>query len=302
MLRKVSMKTKTSYGLLRFVLIILVTACMAPLGLPKALTAADGKEQLLNDLYRKSGLEKQVAQAPDLLKSGFVQASKTDPHLKGLPKDKMERIVLSIPTVFSGESIKEAIMDEIRTSMSADAMKKAISWLDSPLGRKFTQWEEASTTVEAYAEQQAFIANLDIGQVPAQRRALLQKLDEAMNASEANVDMAMSMQLAITVAIVATLPTERQPTRKQLESIMEKTRPQIESMIKAQSLGSFLFTYRQSTDDELESLIAFASSPEGKTFQKATMSGFRKALVNGSFTWGGVIADILGQKPVKTDV
>lgn len=282
--------------------ILLVTAWMVFFCLPKGLAARENKEQLVNDLYRKSGLEKQVAQAPDLLRAGFVQAAQSDPNLKVLPKEMMDRIIRSIPTVFSEESIKMTILDEIRTSMNGDDLGKVISWLDSPLGQKFTRFEEKASTAESYAEQQAFLKTMKIDEVKPQRRALFQKLDEAMNASDSNVDMAMSMQLAITVAIVATLPAEQQPSREQLETMMDKSRPQVEAYVKAQSLGSFLFTYRDSSDEELEQYLKFASSPEGKIYHQATISGFRKALVNGSFQWGSVIAEMLGQKPVKTDV
>ncbi|WP_319521701.1 DUF2059 domain-containing protein [uncultured Desulfosarcina sp.] len=270
--------------------------------LPLTTTAQDSKEALLQDLYGKSGLEEQIVQLPMVIQVGFDQVAATDDRLKAIPRIVIGEIRASIETVFAPENIKRAILGECREKLSIDDLKKVLAWLDSPLGRKFTQLEEAASTPEKYTEMQQFAQTLQKSPPLPERLEIIGRLDDAVKATETSVEVAMNTQLAITIAIVASLPKEQQPAYDNLAAVVEQTRPQIEGAMRAQTIVSLLYTYRNVTETELDQYIEFASSPTGKNYHDAAVSGLKKALLEGSYSWGETIADILTHATSKTEV
>jgi hypothetical protein len=270
--------------------------------LPGTTTARDSKEGLLQDLYGKSGLEKQIVQLPMVVQAGFDQAAETDDRLKAMPRNVVGEIRASIRTVFAPENIKKAILDECREKLSIDDMKEVMEWLDSPLGHRFARLEEAASTPEKYTEMQQFAQTLQESPPLPERLEIIRRLDDAAKATETSVEVAMNTQLAITIAVVASLPKEQQPTYDKLAAVVEQTRPQIESAMQTQTIISLLYTYSNVSDAELGRYIGFASSPTGKIYHEATISGLKKALLEGSYKWGESIAEILTNAANRTEV
>ena len=269
--------------------------------LPVATMAQDNKEALIQDLYGKSGLEKQVGQLPMVIQVGFDQAVAMDDRLKVIPRSVIGEMRAYIETVFAPEKIKRIILGECRKKLSIDDLKKVIEWLDSPIGRKFTQLEEVASTPEKYTEMQQFALKLQESPPLPERVKIIQLLDSAVKATETSVELAMNTQLAVTIAIVASLPKEQQPTYDNLVAAIEQTRPQIEDAMRIQTIVSLLFTYSSVAHAELDRYIAFASSPAGINYHNATISGLKRAMLEGSYKWGELIADILKQSTSKTE-
>ncbi len=96
----------------------------------------------------------------------------------------------------------------------------------------------------------------------------------------------MNTQLAIAIGIAASLPEQQQPTYGNLVAAIEQTRSQIEGAMRTQTLISLLYTYSSVTHEELGQYIAFASSPAGTNYHNATISGLKKALLEGAYKCG----------------
>lgn len=284
------------------IMVRLCAALMIMAVLPSEGLCRDKAGDMVARIYILSGMKKQCEQVPSMLSTGFEQAAVGDPRLQALPKGFLQNIRLAIDSVFKPENFETAIMGEMKKGLTVKDMKKVLAWLNSKTGRAFSRMEEEASSAEAMAEQQAFLKNLDPNTLPEKRKALYRSLDKATNATVFNTDMVMNMQLAMSVAIVATLPEEQQPSRDQLVQMVEKTRPQIEEVMAAQTYASFLFIYRNAQLSDLEKYVAFAATPEGTAYNKSAMAGFQKAMLDGSFAWGGVIADMLKQKPTRTEI
>ena len=270
--------------------------------LPVVATAQDAKEALIQALYVKSGIERQMSQMPALLQVGFDQAVASDERLRELPRAVRREIRASIATVFAVEDIKKTIMGACRESLSVDDLKDVLGWLDSPVGRKFTQLEEAASSPEQYLAMQRFAQQLQESPPRPERLKILKQLDAAVKATESAVELALNTQLAIAVAISASLPKEQQPAYDRLTEMIEQTRPQIQAVMQTQTLVSMLFTYKDLADAELGRYLAFAVSHAGAKYHAAYISGFKKALLAGSFRWGEAIADILRQSAGKNEI
>jgi hypothetical protein len=256
---------------------------------------AQNQNELIQSLYLKSGIDKQVRQLPLLIQSSVEQAFEKDERINDLPRHTKSAISGSVQEAFSPERIKKTIIKEVKSSMTVKDLDTVLAWLDSPLGKKCTRLEEAASTPETLAEVKKFAARLKQSPPAARRLNILRRLDAAVKATQTNVEIAMNTQLAVAFAVVKSLPQEQQGPLKDIAAQMEKNRPQVETAMKSQTLLFALYTYQSLSNAELEKYIRFATSPAGTKYHGATISGFKKALLNGSISWGKSIADILNQ-------
>jgi hypothetical protein len=260
-----------------------------------AVAHSQNQNELIQSLYLKSGIDKQVRQLPLLIQSSVAQALETDDRINELPRHTKSAISGSVPEAFSPERIKKTILKEVKATMTVKDLDKVLNWLDSPLGKKCTRLEAAASTPETLVEVKKFAARLKQAPPAAERLDMLRRLDAAVKATETNVEIAMNTQLAVAFAVVKSLPQEQQGPLKDIAAQLEKNRPQIKAVMKSQTLLFALYAYRGLTNAELEKYIRFATSPAGTKYHGATISGFKKALLDGSLKWGKSIAGILNQ-------
>jgi hypothetical protein len=263
--------------------------------LPITVYAQIQNDSQIQELYVKSGLEKQLEQLPFVIQATFEQASQADKNIQKLPKNISSIIKASIQEAFKPTSLKEAVLAEMREKLTAQDIKKVLDWLDSPLGKKCTQLEEAASTPEALAKMQQYAARIQNSPPTAERLNILRKLDSAVKSTESGVDIAINSQIAIALATSSTLPLEQ---RRSLESIsreLEKNRPQLEAMVRSQVLLSYLYTYQSLTEDEIQQYIEFAASPAGSKYHSVTEEALKKAFLEGSVRWGKSIGEAITQ-------
>lgn len=267
-----------------------------------AAVAQDSNDAQIRELYVKSGLEKQIAQFPSLMQAGFDQALENNNNLQSMPPGTIKIIRSSIGTIFSTDEFKQTILSEFDENLSNDDIESVLEWLDSPTGRQFTHLEETASTPEKYDEMQEFAMQMQNSPPDPKRLEMMQQLDSSIKASESGIEVAMNMQLSISIAIVSSLPREQQPSYDTLAASMEQLRPQLENMIRAQTLISLLYTYRSSPQEDLTDYISFSSSPAGTKYHTAVMSGVEKALVKGGYQLGEKISTTLNQSTNESNV
>jgi len=276
------MKAKTiSFSIFLFMLPIIVHA--------------QDRTKLIQSLYFKSGMDKQVKQLPLLIQANIENALEKDDRINQLPRHTKLAISGSVHDAFAPERLRNIIIKELKKYMTVKDLNKALKWLDSPLGEKCTRLEEAASTPETLSKVQKFAAQLQQTPPPANRLDILRRLDAAVKATETNVEITMNAQLAVAFAIVKSLPLEQQGPLEDITAQLEKNRPQVEAVMKSQTLLFALYTYQNLTNAELEKYIQFATSPAGTRYHVATISGFKKALLDGSLNWSESIANILNQ-------
>jgi len=262
---------------------------------------AQNQDKLIQSLYLKSGMDKQIKQLPLLIQAGIEKAFEEDERINQLPRHTKSAIGGSVQNAFATERLKKIIIKEIKTSMTVKDLNKTLKWLDSQLGKKCTRLEEAASAPETLSEVQKFAAQLQQAPPAANRLDILRRLDAAVKATETNVEITMNAQLAVAFAVVKSLPLEQQGPLEVIAAQLEKTRPQVEAMMKSQTLLFTLYTYQNLTNAELEKYIQFATSPAGTRYHVATISGFKKALLDGSLNWGESIANILNQSKHQSE-
>lgn len=266
-----------------------------------SLSAQDNKEALIEELFIKSGMEKQFAQFPMLVKLGFDQAASQGDIGRKLPQSAISQIKGAIAAAFAPDGIKKVIASECMDKLSLDDLHNILAWLNSPLGKKLTHLEETASTPEKYKEIVQYAQQLQKSPPAAERIDIMRKLDTAVGSAQTNVEVAMNMQVAVAIGIASSLPREQQPTYDELVKRAEQHRGQIENAVRNQTLVSLLYTYQSVGQKELDQYISFASSPSGVNYHAATLAGLKKALLKGGYKWGEIISGIFEQTKKRTD-
>lgn len=250
--------------------------------------AADSRiePQLVRTLLQKSGMEKQITQMLPIMRMGMDQARERQPQLS---QEQHEALIRSL-SAFDASELLPVVQKRIETSLTNADAKAALAWLDSPLATKITAMEEAASTPEALADMQKAIANQPDNSI---RVAKLKRLDQATKVTELSADMMMNAQIAVLTAMTAGLPPAQRPSVKDIKKQMDAHRAQIRTPLAEQTLASFLYTYRDLTDAEIDRYIAFAESRSGRKYHAALIGGMNDAMLQASTKMGAALSPLL---------
>ncbi len=263
--------------------------------LPALAYAQDQHEALVQELYVKSGLEKQMQELPR-----SIQASLDQQPITGDRPPKPRQQVLSVmkdlaQAAFAPESLKAVVLSEFREKLTTQNLKTVLKWFDSPLGIKCTRLEEEASTPEAYAEMRKYANDLKSSPPTPKRLKLIRQYDSAVKATQTTVETALGSQVALLLAINATLPREQQRSVADISREIKKYRPDIESAMKLETLVSLLYTYRGLTEADVQQYIKFATTPAGSKLYEVGNAALKKALFEGGIRWGKAIGEAMEQ-------
>lgn len=255
----------------------------------------DQHASLVQELYVKSGMEKQLEQLPLVIQAAIDEAVQKDENLNKLPNNVSSAIKGQAGQAFAVNSTKGVLIQELGPGLTDRELKEILAWLDSPNGKKCTQLEEAASTPEAYAEMQQYGAQIRKSPPSAERLQALGKLDAAAKITQSSVQAAIGLQTAVTLALNATLPLEKQMSPEDISREMDKIKPAIESAARSQTLIQLVYTYRSLTLDEIDEYIQFAVSPAGAKYQDVSAAAMQKVILAGGIRWGKAVGQALEQ-------
>jgi hypothetical protein len=269
--------------------------------MPLLAAAQDQHESLVQELYVKSGLEKQIQDVPRSIQAGLDQPLLEAEQFPE-PSPRVISLMKSLaPEAFAPEKLKAVVLPEIKARLTTPDLQAVLKWLDSPLGIKCTRLEEEASTPEAYAEISKYAAQLKKSPPTPERLKIIQKLDVALKATQASVEMALNLQVALSLAVNATLPKEQQQSPADIMSEIKQHQPEIEAALRLESLVSLIYTYRSLTEAEIKQYIKFATSPAGSKYQEVADAAVKKALIAGGIRWGEAIGEAMKQLEGQTE-
>lgn len=275
----------------RYLSPLFVFAClfMIAIGVPARQSSGDAIDLLMD----RSGVKHFLESLPLQVGEGLMAAIAEDPEGTALLADSVEALRESANTVFAPEHLTPIIKQVLGHRINADQVSEIIEWLDSPLGAKLTELENAAASPEFPQQLEAYLATLPNNPPTTERLELLRELDQAANITESGIEVVLHMQLALVVAVVETLPEQQRPSVSELLQQLESERPSIEQMLKQISLYSLLYTYRDIGDADLRRYIQFLNSRTGKVYQSSVIEGLDLALIQAVRRWGNDVGKIL---------
>ncbi len=255
--------------------------------------AYDKNNDLVCEVFVKSGLEKQIKEIPGAMESGFDKALNEDADLEQMPKHILTEIRHLIGVSYRSDVISQAVLKQIQHHVSQDDLQSVLQWLDSPLGKKCVELEDAASTPEAFKEMDEFGRQLEKSPPAPERLRLLQEFDKAAKVTETAIEIAWNTQLGVALAIALATPSEHEVTLPEVGKELEAGRPQLEASVRADILVTLLYTYRPLTSAELVKYIQFSKSEASTRFNDAVIAGIKAAMMDCSTKWGKAVAEVI---------
>lgn len=228
----------------------------------------------INRLMEASGINHSVKQVLPGMLGSFDEAQQQEPvpmHVRAAMRDAATQGFQTGP-----------MLEKVRAKLSALSDKQiddTLSWLDTPLGRRITELENAANDADSMPKIQAYAAELEKRPAPAARMRLIRELNRVTGAQEMMNNIMEAVLLATALGVNAAQPKAQQSPpealRKQIKSSMPELQKQTAQFVNA----TLLYTYRSLADKELESYIEFSRSASGAAYNKSATAGMSDALL-----------------------
>lgn len=249
---------------------------------------ANERDRQLAELMALSGLNEQVAQIPESLKAGFMQAQQQGTPISEAAFQAMMR---STDRSIVAEDILAAIQASLASKLSYDDVQTLLRWYRSDLGREITEAERRAAQPSAYGDMMRQAKTL---YGDSRRVKFAEKLDKLFGAT----DMVMELQKFTGVAVFSAMMMGTQPGaamdlsvfEERIATEIEASRPAVEQGI----VLSYLYSYRNLDMAKLETYAQFLREPEARRFYTTILESMNDALRNGIADLARDMARLMG--------
>lgn len=245
-----------------------------------------------NELYVKSGLEKNIFDVGPALLTGYKHNYNRSKNHTAHEKKIYKNIEQIIDNTFNSQMMKEFIVTGLMKDINEPEMKQILSWLNSSVGKEITLLEEKAGSTEGMEETQRYIRNIKTVPVSKERVRLIKELNSSMNISETTLNIALSTQFALTMTLNKEKKKLSSDDIRKLYEESKTIRSQLEEMVEHQVHGSLLYTYQNLPDDYLEQYISFLKSESGKKYSTVTSSYVIDAITKSCLQFAGEISQL----------
>lgn len=241
-------------------------------------------QRLITSLMYKSGLVSQIESNAETMVNEYVKALKT----QGMPDAKVERVARGIAPFFNATSTKGEVRQYFVDNLSVDDIKEVMTWLESPLGKKVTQYEEETSDPRVFATIATESEPLKSNTVRVNK---LKEHDELIKVVEGSTRMAINSQISLLLVISSTLPKDQRTGVESVKAEMQKNEPAIREIVASQLLSYQLVAYKNITDAELDRYLVFLDTESAKKYHKVTIDALDQSLVNANKRLGLSLAE-----------
>lgn len=237
-----------------------------------SLSIASTKEENLDRLLHSTGMNRQMVEFTESIKTRFMQDVEQDASVSesevALMLDRVDKTIL--PSV---------ILDEIRNSLegqlSSDDIERLLEWYESDLGERFVEAENKVSTPEEYQQMmssaQQLLANTDRVEVAA-------RLDKLSNTTDTAIKIQEAGDVAFYTVIMKVLDgrPEQQLKVDEYKAMMAAMEPQTRERMQRIATLLYVYSLQEVDDDSLAKFEGFLSQSVTRRFNDAANIGFIK--------------------------
>lgn len=239
---------------------------------------ANAEKNLAHQVYQMSGIEEMVKRFPEMLKEG-VSANVSEKQRKKDPF--VQQLTTIIDAEIDPASLGAKIQQHLANGLEDKQLKSVMNWFQSETGKKVVSLERSAITVKSVREMESQVVALQRKYKGSEREKLFSQFDKATNMTEASLETAMAVQVALAGAFSGA--DESNPASfEQLQQVVEANRFMTRGLIGQHVYTNYLYTYQTLSIDEIKQYIAFAESSDGKRYYEVLNAAFRSVLIEPS--------------------
>ena len=165
---------------------------------------------------------------------------------------------------FGAQRLQGLVSESLSARVDDAKVAQAAAWFRTASGRKIIAAEIAAAMPQAQEEIARFARGRATNPIDPKRVERLQRLDEAAGSSEFSFDVLVAVGEGMRRGAEPFLPVERRRAMGTPDREIASARPKAIEQLRATTLISLEFAYRDISDAELDGYLAFLSSPGGR--------------------------------------
>lgn len=225
---------------------------------PKAVANQDA---LIADVLNASGYSAQIASLPSQLLAGFSDSL----GQKGKRTPSPQAVQGLINETFTTAKFQQRVVQQLKASYDPTRLEALQADLGRPVIKRVVELEKAPVDRGQLA---AFAGALRTNPLPAERQALLARLNDATRAADLLSEMTLT---AVKASLIGAMGPGADTSIA--ERTIENQRASITEPIRTVTLANFGYTYRRASDADLEQYIKLYESEHGKWLVEQVYAG-----------------------------
>lgn len=238
--------------------------------------AEEGRVLLVEQALDVSGFEKQIGQISEQMAAGI----KDNPGK--FPDDFFRKFSAIINESFRSNVLYDDIVGIFLDNFDQEKLSEVIELSKSPLAVKMTGFEIEAGSPNAAQQMVDFFNKIQLNPPAASRMDLIKELDSVTKSSEKVLEVSLAIISIFAKAREQLLPPEKRPSAEELELMLRQKREALTPALKEKTEQTFLYVYRNATDEELAEYIDFIKSDSIKWFNDIASASLITALTDAS--------------------
>jgi tetratricopeptide (TPR) repeat protein len=249
------------------------------------------EQGLIHDALELSGAKKQMENYADILSSTLPQ------FRSGMSDGKQKNdILLFLRDSYRINNIYPQVVSTFSMRFNKKYMLSVIQWLKSPLGKKSTSLEVAANMPEMMKKSAAFRDEYE--RMQEGRKQRIRDMEKAVRATELNVDIVSVSLFEMLKGMQARMQGSGKMNSEEIDTLVGNVRGVPREQLTRDVLVSLAFTYRSLTDDEIDEVVRFYQSTEGRWFNDTSIEAVSSAIGKASREVGEKMGSALLMKKV----
>lgn len=243
-------------------------------------------------LMRKAGLWQQLDGLVPQVQAGFAAAA-AQPG-SALKPELMERLNMTVGTVYAPARLRAAVRAVLAQSIKPEFVPTLVAWYESPVGRRFTDLEEAAALPGRDPKLTLQQGATLLQAASPERRAILNDLVVVTKAAETFAGLTINTAVAIQQGMAAAMPNGPKVSTQELRAALEARRPRMLQAFEGIALAGFASMYEPAADAPMKEYVAFMRAPAGAHFTDLSMLAVERALLDAAAELGNTMGQAQG--------
>lgn len=229
------------------------------------------EQGLIHEILDLSGVKKQMENYAEILSSALPQ------FRVGMSNGKQNNdILLFLRDSYKINKIYPPVVDTFGARFNKKYISSAVQWLKSPLGKKSASLEVAANLPEMMKKSAAY--REEYGRMLEGRKQRIRVMERAVRATELNVDIIAGSLFEMLKGMQVRMQGSGKMNSEEIDALVGKVRGVPKEQLTRDLLVSLAFTYRNLTDEELDEVVRFYQSPEGRWFNDTNIEAISSAI------------------------
>ena len=264
-----------------FFLLFITTASQAIAELP---------HETASKLLQLSGIARQVEEFPRFIKAGMQQAQQqnTDPH-----DETFADMLAIVDDAMDPARMLTSIGNDLMPALDEQQTAQLLAWYSSNTGSRIASAEEHASTPEGYNEMLRQSESLLKNEA---RVEFAKRLDRLLGATDFTLQLHAHSQLAIVSTLSSSLEKNAHEQLERYQPYVEKLVEQLRADTEAFVVLSFVYSYKDISNEDLDRYMDFLATPAAETFNVTTMKGLSEAFKDSISRLVKGISEIKGRR------